>query len=169
MKVNVTPLRRTEGASGRFLFRENIPPLQLGSEEYQFLQPLNVQIDVTNSGKSLLVRGKVDSQLAVNCSRCLKEFPYELEFAFEDEWLPVEFASEDEEESTFLFEKDEFDITERILEHILLHIPMKFSCSEDCQGLCPKCGADRNLSPCACSDEKHDPRLEILTKWNKGV
>lgn len=169
MKVNVTQLRRTEGVTGTFFFREDAPPIQLGSEEYVFLKPLEVKLEVTNTGKSLVVRGQVNSELDVNCSRCLKAFPYPLEFSFEDEWRPVEFAAEDEEDNSLLFEKDEFEITERINEHILLQMPMKFQCSKNCQGLCPRCGADRNLNPCACSDENIDPRLEILSKWNKGV
>lgn len=169
MKVNVAQLRRNEGGTERYQFSENFPSLQLGSEEYTFQKPLNVCLDVVHSGNSFLVKGRVCSELGVNCSRCLKEFSYSLDFEFEDEWLPLEFAAQDEEENAFIFEKDEFSITERIFEHILLHLPMKFMCSEECKGLCPKCGIDRNLHPCACSDGIIDPRLEILSRWNKGV
>lgn len=169
MKVNVAQLRRTEGGSERYQFSEGFPSLQLGNDEYIFQTPLDVLINVVNTGKSLLVKGRVHSEIGVNCSRCLKEFSYHLDFEFEDEWLPSEFAVKDEEENAFIFEKDEFSITERMMEHILLHLPMKFMCSEKCKGLCPRCGADRNTNPCACSDEIIDPRLEILSKWNKGV
>ncbi len=169
MRVNVAQLRRSEGGSERFQFHENLPSLQLGNEEYIFQEPLDIQLDVVNTGKSLLVKGKVSTIIGVNCSRCIKGFPFPLNFEFEDEWLPVEFSELDEEDNAFVFEKDEFDITERILEHILLHIPMKFMCKEDCKGLCPQCGADRNEGPCACTDEVIDPRLAILSKWNKGV
>ncbi|NLI91394.1 MAG: DUF177 domain-containing protein [Peptococcaceae bacterium] len=169
MKVNVAQLRRTEGASARFLFSETFPPLQLGNEEYFFQAPMEVQLDVTNTGKSLLVKGKLSSVINVNCSRCLKEFPFPLAFEFEDEWLPIEFSELDEEESAFIFEKDEFCIDECVMEHVLVHIPMKFMCSEDCKGLCPKCGADRNKESCVCAGADIDPRLEILSKWNKGV
>lgn len=169
MKVNVAQLRRTEGGSERFIFNERVPSLQLGKDEYIFQSPLDVQINAVNTGKSLLIKGNILAEIMVSCSRCLKEFPYRLAFEFEDEWLPAEFADLNAEENAFVFAKDEFDITERILEHVLLHIPMKFMCSEDCKGLCPQCGADLNTNPCACADEVIDPRLEILSKWNKGV
>jgi len=169
VRINVAQLRRMEGSSERYAFCEPMSPLQFGKDEYVFLKPLNVQLDVVNTGKSLLVNGKVSSEMGVTCSRCLKDFPFYLAFEFEDEWIPEEFAEENEEENAFIFEKDEFNIEDRILEHVLLHIPMKFMCSEDCKGLCPKCGADRNTITCACTDEAIDPRLEILSKWNKGV
>jgi uncharacterized protein len=169
MKVNVAQLRRTEGGSEEYQFSENFPPLQLGNEEYIYQKPLKVVINVINTGKSLLARGWVQSLLGVNCSRCLKEISFPLDFEFEDEWLPLELISQDDEESVFIFEKDEFSIDERILEHILLNLPMRFMCSEECKGLCPHCGADLNTNPCVCSNEIIDPRLEILSKWNKGV
>ncbi|HHV65230.1 MAG TPA: DUF177 domain-containing protein [Peptococcaceae bacterium] len=169
MKINVASLRKNEGSSARFEFGEALPPIQIGDGEYSFQSPVKVTLNVTKSGKSLLVKGKVLSELNVHCSRCLKEFTYPLSFDFEDEWLPVEAATQDEEGTALIFDKDEFSIEERIVEHILLHLPMKFLCSEDCRGLCPKCGVDRNLNTCVCSDETIDPRLEILSKWNKGV
>jgi len=168
--VNVFQVRRAEGGSKTFKFHEeSFPPLQLGNESYRFLAPLEVELKTENVGKSLLVNGKISSVIAVICSRCLKEFSYNLEIAFEDEWVPAEFASEAEDDGILVFEKDEFPIDDRIVEHMLLQLPFKFLCSEDCRGLCLKCGADRNVNPCACSTEDIDPRLEILSKWNKGV
>lgn len=169
MKVNVAQLRRTEGGSEKYRFSKSLPSLQLGPEEYVFQTPLKVTIDVVNTGKSLLARGWVQSLLGVSCSRCLKEFSFPLEFEFEDEWLPLELFSQEDDESVFVFEKDEFTIDERILEQCLLSLPMKFMCSEECKGLCPYCGADLNTNSCVCSNEIIDPRLEILSKWNKGV
>jgi uncharacterized protein len=169
LKINVASLRRHEGSSAKYELCESLPPIQLAREEYPLSTPLKVRLDVTNTGKSLMVKGKVEAELRVQCSRCLKEFTYPLSFGFEDEWLPIENAAQDEEVTALVFEKDEFSIKERIIEHILLHLPMRFLCSEDCQGLCSKCGADLNVKPCACTDEVIDPRLEILSKWNKGV
>jgi uncharacterized protein len=74
-----------------------------------------------------------------------------------------------DENDAFVFDKDEFSIDERIQEHILLHLPMRFICSDSCQGLCPQCGTDLNLNSCTCVDSDIDPRLAILSKWNKGV
>jgi uncharacterized protein len=167
--VNVARLRKNEGASERFFFSKDFLSLDLGQDTFAFRSPLNVQIDAVNTGKTIVVSGKVETALNVNCSLCLKEFPYNLEFNFEDEWIPLEYVSEDLDETALIFEKDEFSLDDRIREHLLLHLPMKFTCSSDCKGLCPKCGADRNLKDCGCSNEEIDPRFEVLSRWNKGV
>lgn len=169
MIINVFHLRHTEGASKTFIFSEEFSPLQLGTDEYAFVEPVGVTLDIENIGKSLIVRGKIALAIAVNCSRCLKLFTHRSELTFEDEWFPAEFASEAVDESAFIFDKDEFAINDRIIEHIVVQLPMKFLCSEDCKGLCLTCGADLNTDACSCISEDIDPRFEILSKWNKGV
>jgi len=169
VKLNVAQLRRTDGATESVYFSELFSSFQLGPDEYRFASPLNVALEITNTGKSLLVKGKLETALNVICSRCLKDFAYKFNFEFEDEFFPQEYAPEDAEDA-FVFEKNEFSIDERICEHILLHLPMRFICVDSCRGLCPKCGADLNANPCGCTQEVIDPRLEILAKWkNKGV
>lgn len=169
MRVNIAQLRKNKGGTENFHFSESFSPIRLGSDVFTFRSPLDVQLKVTNTGKSLLVKGKLEAECNVNCCRCLKEFPYQLSLEFEDEWVQEELVSQEQKDTAFIFSKDEFDIDNRIIEHILVHLPMKFICSENCKGLCPKCGADLNKTKCGCEDEDIDPRLEILSRWNKGV
>ncbi|NLP43277.1 MAG: DUF177 domain-containing protein [Peptococcaceae bacterium] len=169
MRINVARLRHIEGSSQDFSFSEVFPSLEIGGEEYVFEEPVNVNLNVINTGKSLLVRGNISSVLKVNCSRCLKEMAYKLNLKFDDEWIPSEYAKQGDEDNALIFDNDEFSIDSRIIEHILVSLPMRFVCSEECKGLCPVCGVDKNENNCTCSDEVIDPRLEILSKWNKGV
>ena len=169
MKINVAQLRRTEGGTERFEFSEVLPPIEMGNDFLVFQTPLNLQLDLVNTGKSLFVNGQASTRITVNCSRCLNEFLYNLDFTFEDEWIPAEVSSADNEETALIFEKDEFSIDERVIEHLILQLPMRFICSPDCKGLCTKCGVDRNNTECDCTSEDIDPRMEILSKWNKGV
>ena len=48
-------------------------------------------------------------------------------------------------------------------------VPMKPLCREDCQGLCPECGKDLNLGPCAGAHETVDPRWEALRALKEKV
>ncbi len=169
MKLNVARLRRTVGGTENYSLREDFSSIQLGEDEYYFQSPVEARLIITNTGKSLLAKGTVHCRLGAVCSRCLKDFPYELSFDFEDQFIPAEFYSVEDEEGAFVFEKDEFTIDDRIREHILLHLPMRFICSDSCKGLCSRCGTDLNVNSCSCADGDIDPRLEILSKWNKGV
>ena len=64
------------------------------------------------------------------------------------------------------YEGDRLDLGEVIREQVLLGLPLKPLCREDCQGLCPRCGKNRNAGPCGCTPEEEagDARLEPLRK-----
>jgi uncharacterized protein len=76
--------------------------------------------------------------------------------------LEVEEADLDEQ----LVEGDEVDLTEIIREQILLNLPEQVLCKEDCKGLCPQCGANRNLIDCDCGEDEIDPRWAALKNLN---
>ena len=56
----------------------------------------------------------------------------------------------------------EIDLTEAVQEQILLSLPLRPLCREDCKGLCPGCGEDLNKGACGCSGKAVDPRLAVL-------
>ena len=59
------------------------------------------------------------------------------------------------------------ELDEVVISDIILHYPQKFLCSEDCKGLCPVCGKNRNEGDCGCEKQTVDPRLEILKQLMK--
>ncbi len=66
-------------------------------------------------------------------------------------------------ESNF-FEGGEIHLSEVACEQIFLEIPYQPLCSENCKGLCPQCGQDRNLSPCGCNQEDWEAGFSVLRK-----
>lgn len=54
------------------------------------------------------------------------------------------------------------DVDEELREELLLNFPSRLLCSEDCPGLCPKCGKPRRLGDCGCPEKEIDPRLAVL-------
>ncbi|HQP29583.1 MAG TPA: DUF177 domain-containing protein, partial [Syntrophales bacterium] len=59
---------------------------------------------------------------------------------------------------------DTLDLDPIVYEQILLQIPLKILCREDCRGLCPHCGANLNDGPCRCPEEAVDGRFSALKK-----
>jgi len=122
----------------------------------------------------VLISGNVDTQVSLECGRCLVSFnqdlsvPIELAFSSERPDLDPE-VELSEEDLLRDFMDDEIDLGHISEEQVLLNMPMRPLCSEDCKGLCPGCGSDLNQSECSCSKDKVDPRLQILRKLlNKG-
>lgn len=137
--------------------------------------PAHAQMRVVLSGERVIVDGTVAARLLLVCSRCLKSFPAEVSKSFSLEYWPdpaVEFEGEELEleyrdlEVGF-YRDDKIDLTAAVTEQIVLEIPMKPICREDCKGLCDQCGADLNEGNCGCEKMALDPRLQVLRDVRK--
>ena len=127
--------------------------------ECEFLSPVSISLSVVREYDHLRVHGSVGTDVKLTCSRCLGEFTGPLTSAFtifytkSDDAQPedeVELGEEDLVSVTY--NGDEIDFTGEIAEQILLGLPYKPLCSDDCKGLCFTCGADLNSSACRCNE-----------------
>ena len=115
------------------------------------------------------VRGTIDAGVLVDCTRCLVPVARKFEIAFDDIFVdPVDAPAEIEvildpealDESIAIDGK--IDIIEVVREQIILALPDQVYCKDDCKGLCPECGSNRNLIDCRCIEEEIDPRWSAL-------
>jgi uncharacterized protein len=163
MKINVSSVMRNVTSSIEADGEVSIPFIEYGNNNIKVLSPIKVHVVVTNNGKNLTVSGNISSKLMLNCSRCLKDFEYTLDTDFEEE-----LSNKDDGGDAIHFDGDTVDLTDMVIDNILLSLPMKTVCSEECKGLCPRCGSNLNIKECNCSDEDHDPRFSVLKDLLKG-
>lgn len=131
----------------------------------------HVVIKVFRFEKRVLIEGTANISVALKCGRCLKEALLPLDIVFKEEYIPAEdIRGETEQELSDrdldlgFYSNDELDIKEIVKEQVLLSVPIKPLCSEECRGLCPVCGKDLNEGACNCRKEEIDPRLAPLAK-----
>jgi uncharacterized protein len=111
--------------------------------------------------------------MLLSCDRCLKEFGSGYKSFFEVHYRPQadeaadsdEAVNPDEAVETVFFEGDILDIADQIRQTILLSVPMRALCREDCRGLCAVCGCDLNVDSCQCSGPATDSRWSQLKNW----
>jgi uncharacterized protein len=135
------------------------------------LSPVKVRLRLDKVGSEVLARGEMSTRMKLQCSRCLRDFPREMDMNINVVYHPVEElrgeekheVREDELDMGF-YGDDELDIQDLVSEQILLNVPMKPLCSESCKGICPQCGTDMNVNPCKCEQKEADPRLAVLKK-----
>ena len=130
------------------------------------VRPVLAQGSVVNHAGALVLNGTARSELDLVCDRCGKEFSREKVVAL-DMLLADELEQEDSEDEIFLLDGNELDLDELVTTAFVLAMDTKNLCSEDCKGLCAKCGADLNLGPCGCRPEV-DPRLAALAQLLDG-
>lgn len=119
--------------------------LDIQDHEWSFHEPVQHRLDATLLNDALLVTGRVWTEGLVRCSRCLKEFKQPIEVRDFIAHCP---RTQD----------DIVDLTPEIRENIILEIPQKPLCREDCKGLCPVCGCDWNERKCKCKQPSADMR-----------
>ena len=120
---------------------------------------------MTNHAGALMLEGTARSVLDLVCDRCGKQFSREKVVPL-DALLAETLENEDSEENIILLDGAELDLDEAVTTAFVLAMDTKNLCSEDCKGLCPKCGADLNLGPCGCRPEA-DPRWAALAQLLK--
>jgi uncharacterized protein len=132
------------------------------------------RIDVTGGirrlRKTIFLEGQIDTTVEMDCSRCLEMAHLPVHVRFNYTFVPVqEEQAEDVELSAedldyVYYQDDLIDLDPLIFEQVMLQIPMKVLCREDCRGLCPHCGINLNLASCGCREGHVDDRLAVLKK-----
>ncbi|MDO4458614.1 MAG: DUF177 domain-containing protein [Clostridia bacterium] len=131
--------------------------------EYPFRTPVCVKGVIKPFAGSAVLDATVEYDLTKNCDRCAEEFTKHYSFDV-SHTIVRELSNEEDDDSYIVAEFDELDLDELIYSDIILEMPVKFLCRDDCKGLCPTCGANLNQGPCECSKTQIDPRMEILRK-----
>jgi uncharacterized protein len=129
------------------------------------------RVRLMRTDRGILVKGVLNTDLELTCSRCLSLFECPLALDIEEEYFPtvdvlsgVPLSLPEESGCFSIDENHELDLTEAIQQYVLLAVPMKPLCRQDCAGLCPGCGQNLNRGPCHCLPEEADPRWAELKK-----
>ncbi len=118
---------------------------------------------ITNHSGLILLSGSVVPELQVTCARCGKEYVYNTPVALNAK-ITDKLANEDEDE--FIIMQDfAIDIEDIVRTALILELPTRFLCSEDCKGLCVKCGVNLNEGSCSCETKERDSRWDVLKDY----
>ncbi len=155
--------------------------------DFSFSSPVKVHLVLSSTGRDVLINGSVKAGLTLECSRCLKDYPFALDSGFscfaplaeeaegkqgkkatkKSQVKPDEDAVIERELSHI--EDGELNLSALILEEIALSLPTKPLCKKTCKGLCLSCGTDLNTTSCKCADNiQIDPRLKKLMDFKSG-
>jgi DUF177 domain-containing protein len=143
-----------------------------GEESFTLLEGgrLDCRLD-RGDDQSIHVRGRLKAGLELQCGRCLEAFPFSLDQDLDLFYLPHRAEDGEEEDEVELadrdmvvayYQGDRLDLGEMIREQFFLTVPMKRLCREECAGICPTCGANRNSRPCQCPPPEAGTRLADL-------
>ena len=160
MLLDVKPILRDPSTRLPFRFSMDLSDLEF-SGRYPVSREVTVEGEAYSSADVLHLDLTARTTLDAVCDRCGKAFSQDKEVPYSC-MLAQELQDEDNDEIVLL-EQDKVDVGELARTAFILGMDTKTLCSEDCKGLCPRCGANLNDGPCGCKREV-DPRLAALAK-----
>lgn len=175
MILDLSEIARTAGASHRHIIDLSVEEI----EDIKLTAPISGSININSTGNVLLLNGEIDTEVELTCNRCGINYQQPLHAEIEEDFMinsPQErhdvltVEEDDDAPDTRLFNAGtvELNLDELIRQSVLLAIPIKPLCSEDCPGLCTNCGNPLSEGPCNCQHDDINPRMAILQKLLEG-
>jgi uncharacterized metal-binding protein YceD (DUF177 family) len=169
MQVDLRRLEETHEVRGRLTAEEDIPFTDTFGDDRVI--GCRVELSYERGGGAFFFHGELDGEFQTQCHQCLTDVTCRVSGDFDvvvkrrggrqAEVDEEDDASEDLVELSPTEHVVSFD--QHIYENLIVNIPMQVLCREDCKGLCPQCGIDRNKESCGCG-EATDPRWDALRK-----
>ena len=138
---------------------------QAGGQKYEIVSREPVQLVLVHTEhQKITVTGRIGLTVRFLCDRCLEPvlYPFDISFEKEDNMRQSSEERRAELDEQAYIQEFELDTEQLLSEELLMHMPMKILCREDCKGICNRCGANLNQGPCHCKEEPKDPRMAAI-------
>jgi uncharacterized protein len=135
-----------------------------------FHGPVEIEVELDKSNRQFYLSAEIGTMGDFTCDRCVTEFSRKIESRFAMLYVHDEHdAGKFPEDEVRLINPNEpeLDLTDDLRQSVELAVPLKLLCTEECKGLCPRCGANWNERACECADETSDERWNTLKELLK--
>jgi len=147
--------------------------------ECRFISDIYARLEIRKVASIVEVEGRIETKTSTTCSRCLVAFEVPLRHHFAVDFTPelpepdatqAEIALRPEDLGLIYYSGDTIDFHDAIQEQVVLSLPLRPLCREDCKGLCHTCGENLNEKDCGCcGSTAGDPRFTVLKKLKLGA
>jgi len=160
MKIKINSL---PNGLHEFVLSKNVSELNL---KEPFNGDVKLSVGVEKSPGQIIFNCSFELFAKFRCDRCLKLYDEKLTGKFKIFYIQNGTPEEFEEDDIYKLTPELIyvDLTKDFYDYINLAVPMKHLCSEDCKGICPKCGANLNYEKCTCENDEINPIWEPLLK-----
>jgi uncharacterized protein len=167
---NVAQLLKAPVGTAQRAPLDNNDELELEENEARLAGPVTGQVRMHRTNQGIFVDGVAEVPVELQCTRCLKTFTETFPVPIRELFYPtidvetgVPVLPPENDDLSFPIDHNHvLDLREAIRQNLLLAMPIKTLCKEDCAGLCPECGKDWNEGPCDCETMVDDDRFSAL-------
>ncbi len=133
---------------------------EFSEDAISFEKPVLVSGKIKNTGGVLNLSAKFTGEFKTLCDRCGKPVTFPIDFEAEESFARI---NDEVGEEITVVEKEKINLHDFAVRNVFPNFPSKRLCSENCKGICQRCGADLNLDKCSCQDDDNwNPQFDIL-------
>ncbi|MGI5899193.1 MAG: YceD family protein [Christensenellales bacterium] len=142
-------------------------------DDVKLTSPVTVSGTMTAFGHDVALVGEAFTEADVRCGLCLKPLKIKISFDYGELLRRQGYQGEDEDvaeedvQELMYFDGSSCDISESVAHALLLHLPMRHVCSQDCKGLCAGCGKDLNEGACVCGPDENSPFAALASLFTE--
>ncbi|MEP6708276.1 MAG: DUF177 domain-containing protein [Pyrinomonadaceae bacterium] len=162
-------LDKLENGGSRFAHVFEVGELSLDDDRARLAGPAEVRGSLERVDGLVRLQGTVSGKVELECDRCLQPVILPLAVSFDVEYVPAgnyeteqQAELQDKDLVQSLFDGESIDVADLVREQVILSLPARALCREECKGLCPVCGIDKNLKDCECDSRPRDQRWAAL-------
>lgn len=162
MKIDVSDILVSDGQSIKISADIALENAEFNGNFLRFTKPVSVCGTAENIGGSVVLSLKADTRFETGCAKCLENFG--VDFSYD---ISETFVKNGASDDACTLCGGEIDLSDVVLQHLYMNLPISFICKDDCKGLCQKCGQNLNKGECTCGDDDIDPRMAALLNFKK--
>lgn len=172
MRVNIEPLKKKDAATvidfDFTLTNSELDADQLSAIGAEEIENIRVYGSITpKTGANVIetmifIDYAIDAKFTASCSRCDEKVIQSLKVKGEKY---IAGKDKEDDENFYIVDSNIVDLTEFAIEFLMLEVPVRYLCDEDCKGLCPKCGKNLNMGECGCPKKEVNPSFKVLDNF----
>jgi uncharacterized protein len=169
-KVEIRSLSESLSSSREIRGDIDAPDIELGMQPYRFDGPIAFDVKLTNTGAGIVAAGTATANVVTPCVRCLCDTTIPVEAEVEGFYVRPGHDDEypDEQEIEYIGDDSTIDLEPAVTQSIVVELPFAPVHDPDCKGICPVCGADRNVTDCACDQAAPSSPFDVLRRLDTG-
>ena len=153
MKLDITKGIQKKGVDVAFELEDVWGEDHWNGDTISYVRPVSLSGTYMLADETVIVRGIARAVIQSPCARCLKPTETIVEAELEEAFVRDKGEDTVVEEDQYMYSGHVLELDEAVRTALLLEMPTRVLCKEDCRGLCDQCGADLNINECSCQKD----------------
>ena len=153
MKLDITKGIQKKGVDVAFELTDVWGEDHWNGDTIAYIRPVSFSGTYMLADETVIVRGIARAVIESPCARCLKPTETEIEAELDEAFIRDTGEEREEDDDQYMYSGHVLELDEAVRTALLLELPSRILCKEDCLGLCDQCGADLNINACSCQKD----------------